>query len=61
MIEINYRYVDQKKRLNRATKELAAFLENYFDFLSPSEREANTTAFHEAVAKIGTRANERSR
>jgi len=61
MIEIKYRYVDQKKRLNKATKELAALLENYFDFLSLSEREAAWDAFHEEVVKISSRANEQSR
>jgi DNA-binding MarR family transcriptional regulator len=52
--------MEQKKRLDKATKELAALLENYFDSLSPAEREAKSAAFRQAAARIGTRAKSRS-
>jgi hypothetical protein len=48
--------MDQKKRLEKATKDLDALLENHFDSLTPAERKAKSAAFHQAVAKIGTRA-----
>ena len=48
--------MERKKRLDKAAKELATLLENHFSTLSPQEREAKSVAFHEAVAKIGTRA-----
>jgi hypothetical protein len=48
--------MERKKRLDKAAKELAALLEAHFDGLSPREREAKSSAFHEAVAKVGTRA-----
>jgi hypothetical protein len=61
MIEIDFRYVDRKKRLNKATKELAVLLENHFDSLGPAEREAAWDAFHAEVVKIRSRDNEQSR
>ena len=48
--------MERKKQLDKAAKDLAALLENHFDGLLSAEREAKSVAFHEAVAKIGTRA-----
>ena len=48
--------MDRKKHLDKATKDLDTLLENHFDSLTPAEREAKSAAFHQAVAKIGTRA-----
>ena len=44
--------MDRKKRLDKAAKELAAIFEKHFDRLPSQEREAKSSAFHEAVAKI---------
>ena len=48
--------MEQKKRIAKAAKELAALFETHFDGLSPREQEAKFAAFHDAVAKVGNRA-----
>jgi hypothetical protein len=48
--------MDQKKRLDRAAKDLAAVFEKHFSGLPPKEREVKSEAFREVIAKIGTRA-----
>jgi len=47
--------MERRKCIDEATEELAALIENHFNDLPPEEREAKSSAFHEAVAKIGTR------
>jgi hypothetical protein len=43
-------------RLDKAANELADLMERHLAKFSPSERAARVKAFHEATAKVGTRA-----
>jgi hypothetical protein len=45
-----------KSKLDIAANKLADLFEEHLAKLPPAEREARRQAFHDAVAKIGTRA-----
>jgi len=48
--------MERKNRLDQAAKQLAELIEGHLAKLPPAERKARSEAFHEVVAKVGTRA-----
>jgi hypothetical protein len=48
--------MERTKRLDEAAEQLANLIEGHLTRLPASEREAKSEAFHQSVAKIGTRA-----
>ncbi len=55
-IAVDLNYMKRSAQLDKAANELADLLERHFAKLPASQRAAREKAFHEAVAKVGTRA-----